>query len=239
MSFRLARTAQRQFRVLEGVEHAGIQRALDYREAERGPALVFEYDPNAVRLDRYLGQKLAGLTLGRRLALIRQLGEAMAYAHGKRLYHRGLAPQSILVRDPDGDAPRLQITNWQVASRSEGTSVGAAMTAGTLHVEDHLADRAKVYLAPDAVADGDEGAARADVFSRGAIAYHILTGRPPVTNPFDLPSRLREGNGLLLSGTMNGAGRWLEELVRVQADRSTAPPAALDHSPPTGRPHKS
>jgi hypothetical protein len=76
----------------------------------------------------------------------------MAYAHGKRLYNRGLAPQSILVRDPDGDAPRLQISNWQVASRSEGTSVGAAMTAGTLHVEDHLADPAKVYLLPDAPA---------------------------------------------------------------------------------------
>jgi hypothetical protein len=58
---------------------------------------------------------------------------------------------------------------------------------------------------------------------------HILTGRPPVTNPFDLPSRLREGNGLLLSGTMNGAGRRLEELARVYADRSTAPPAALHH----------
>ena len=68
-----------------------------------------------------------------------------------------------------------------------------------LHVEDHLADPAKVYLDPDAVADGDEGTARADVFSRGAIAYHILTGRPPVTNPFDLPSRLREGNGLFYS----------------------------------------
>jgi hypothetical protein len=53
-----------------------------------------------------------------------------------------------------------------------------------------------------------------------------VTRRPEA---FDLPSRLREGNGLLLSGTMNGAGCWLEELVRVYADRSTAPPAALDH----------
>jgi serine/threonine protein kinase len=65
-----------------------------YREAELGPALVFEHDPNAARLDRYLarGQGI----FDQRLALIRQLGEAMAYAHGKRIYHRGLAPQSIL-----------------------------------------------------------------------------------------------------------------------------------------------
>jgi serine/threonine protein kinase len=92
-------------------------RVLDYREAELGPALVFEHDPNAPRLDRYLGQRLADLALDQRLALIRQLGEAMAYAHGKRIYHRGLAPQSILVRDPDAATPRLQIMNWQVASR--------------------------------------------------------------------------------------------------------------------------
>ncbi|MFK4511795.1 BREX system serine/threonine kinase PglW [Bradyrhizobium daqingense] len=216
---RLARTAQREFRILEGVEHPGIQRVLDYREAELGPALVFEHDPNAVRLDRYLSQKLAGLALRQRLALIRQLGEAMAYAHGKRLFHRGLAPQSVLVRDPDSNEPRLQIMNWQVASRGEGTSVGAAMTIGTLHVEDHLADRAKIYFAPEAASAGDEGGARADVFSLGSIAYHILAGRAPVSNPLDLPGRLREGNGLLLSGAINGAGRWLQEMVRV----STAP----------------
>jgi serine/threonine protein kinase len=216
---RLARTALREFRVLEGVEHVGIQRVLDYREAELGPALVFEHDPNAARLDRYLGQRLAGFDLEQRLALIRQLGEAMAYAHGKRLYHRGLAPQSILVRDPEGDTPRLQITNWQVASRGQGTSSSAPVTTGTLHVEDHLTDPARVYQAPEAVAGRDEGAARADVFSLGAIAYHILSGRAPATSQLDLPGRLKEGNGLLLSGAMNGAGRWLEELVRV----STAP----------------
>ena len=93
------------------------------------------------------------------------------------------------------------------------------MTAGTLHVEDHLVDPAKVYLAPEATAGADEGAARADVFSLGTIAYHILTGRPPAPSPLDLPERLREGNGLLVSDAMNGAGRWLEEMVRV----STAP----------------
>ena len=60
---RLARTAKREASILEGVEHAGIQRVLDYREAELGPALVFEHDPNALRLDRFLGLRLAQLTL--------------------------------------------------------------------------------------------------------------------------------------------------------------------------------
>jgi hypothetical protein len=153
----------------------------------------------------------------------------MAYAHGKRLYNRGLAPQSILVRDPDGDAPRLQISNWQVASRSEGTSVGAAMTAGTLHVEDRFADPAKVYAAPDAVADGDEGAARTRRMLPRCHRLPHCHGAPACHKPVRPADRLREGNGLVLSGTMNGAGRRLEELARVYADRSTAPPAALAH----------
>lgn len=216
---RLARTAQREFRVLEGVEHPGIQRVLDYREAELGPALVFEHDPDSKRLDRYLVEKRQALSLTDKLNLVRQLGEAMAYAHGKRLYHRGLAPQNVLVRRPDGDQPRLQITNWQVASRGEGSSAGDVMTAGTRHVEDHLSDPAKVYLAPEANADTDEGAAQADVFSLGAIAYHILAGRPPAKSPLDLPALLREGKGLRVSATINGVGEWTEELVRV----ATAP----------------
>ncbi len=216
---RLARTAQREFRVLEGVEHPGIQRVLDYREAELGPALIFEYDPAALRLDRFLAQKQQTLSFVQKLALVRQIGEAMAYAHGKRLYHRGLAPQNVLVRNPDGDEPRLQVTNWQVASRGEGSTSGALMTSGTQHVEDHLSDPAKLYVAPEATAGGAEGAAQADVFSLGAVAYHIFAGRPPADSPLDLPGLLREGGGLRLSGAVNGVGRWLEEMVRA----ATAP----------------
>lgn len=216
---RLARTARRESKILEGLEHQGIQRVLDYREAELGPALVFEHDPEALRLDRFMSQRLSKLSLEERLALIRQLAEAMAYAHGKRLYHRGLAPQSVLVRAAGSDAPRLQITNWQVASRAEGSTSGAVMTVGTLHVGDHIADPAKLYLAPEAGTAGDAGAAQADVFSLGAIAYHLLSGRPPAASPLELPVRLRESNGLLLSSAMNGVGRWLDEMVRA----ATAP----------------
>ena len=183
--------------------------------------MELEAPPEAAgqRLDRYLARKHDSLSLVQRLALVRQLAEAMSFAHGKSLYHRGLAPQNILVRNVESDTPRLQITNWQVASRGEGSSAGMAMTAGTKHIEDHLSDPAKLYSAPQATDGNDEGAARADVFSLGAIAYHIFAGRPPVDTPLELPARLREGNGLRLSGAVNGVGTWLEEMVRV----ATAP----------------
>jgi serine/threonine protein kinase len=212
---RLARTARREARVLEGLEHPGLQRVPEYREAELGPALVFEHDPEALRLDRFIAARLPQLSLVDRLALIRQLAEAIAYAHGKRLYHRGLSPQSVIVRDASSPTPRVQIVNWQVANRAAGSTGGTLITAGTEHIDDHVADPAKIYLAPEAASVGDAGAAQADVFSLGAISYHLLTGRCPAASPLELPARLKEGNGLLLSGVMNGVGRWLEEMVRA------------------------
>ena len=71
------------------------------------------------------------------------------------------------------------------------------MTAGTSHIEDHLTDPAKVYLAPEAATVGDEGAAAA--MSSLRRLPHIFTGRPPAPSPLDLPTQLRDGNGLLIS----------------------------------------
>jgi serine/threonine protein kinase len=143
---RLARTAQREFKVLEGVDHPGILRARDFRETELGPALVFEHDPEVLRLDRFLARRLKDLSVDDRLGLLRQLAEAIAYTHGRRLHHRGLALQNILVRTPESNRPRLLVTNWLVASCEEGGASAYPITAGALHLEDHFSDPAKVYL---------------------------------------------------------------------------------------------
>jgi hypothetical protein len=129
---RLGRMAAREFRVLEGIDHPGILRVLHFEESELGPALVFEHDPAAMRLDQFLAQYLRDLTLEMRLDLLRQLSVGLGYAHGKRLYHQGLTPQNILVRDPASDRPRVQIMNWQVAIRGEGsTSVPLMLETST------------------------------------------------------------------------------------------------------------
>ena len=126
---RLGRMAEREFRVLGGIEHPGILKVFDYRDSELGPALIFEHDPKAERLDRFLSARLVGLTAEARLALLRQLAEALGHAHSRRLYHRGLAPQNILVRGGSDGEPRLQIMNWQVASRGEGSQTAFPVRA--------------------------------------------------------------------------------------------------------------
>ena len=52
---------------------------------------------------------------------MRQIAEVVRFAHDKKVVHRGLCPQSILVTDPATPHPRIKILNWQVGYR-EGSA---------------------------------------------------------------------------------------------------------------------
>ncbi len=97
---RLTRAAAREFQIIQTLDHTNILPVLDYKEHEHGPALLFRYlDPNAVRLDHFLATHGHKLETGQRLDLLRQVADAIRYAHRKRVIHRSLGPQSILVSD--------------------------------------------------------------------------------------------------------------------------------------------
>ena len=91
------RQARREFEILEGIDHPGILKVKDYKETELGPALIFDHDPKAMRLDHLLRDSGKDLSITQRLQLVRDIAETLKYAHAKRLYHRALGPQSILV----------------------------------------------------------------------------------------------------------------------------------------------
>ena len=117
----ITRAAQREFELLAPLQHPGIVRALDLHEHELGPALVFERDPTEVRLDHFLDQRGASLNLFDRLAMLRDLAETVASAHGRRLSHRALSPRSVLVVRPGAPAQqRFCIINWQTGARDGG-----------------------------------------------------------------------------------------------------------------------
>ena len=212
------RQARREFEVLEGIDHPGILKVKDYKETELGPALVFDHDPKAVRLDHLLRDHRTRLTVTQRLQLVRDIAETLKYAHSKRLYHRALGPQSILVQDIESIHPQLRLMNWQTASRNVGDSASpdtVHRTTGTRHVEDYVEDPGLVYLAPETTRADPAHGPSLDVFSLGCIAYHVFSGQPPAESVLDMTEKLRIGQGLSLSDVMDGCGARQQELVHV------------------------
>ena len=211
------RQARREFEILEGIDHPGILKVKDYKETELGPALIFDHDPKAVRLDHLLRERGKTLTVTQRLQLVRDIAETLKYAHSKRLYHRALGPQSILVHDLDGGAMRVRLMNWQTASRNVGDLASpytVHRTTGTRHVEDYVEDPGLIYLAPETTrADPAQGPSL-DVFSLGCIAYYLFSGQPPAESVLSLSEKLRVGQGLRLSDTMDGCGARQQELIQ-------------------------
>ena len=95
------------------------------------------------------------------------LAEAISHAHSRGVIHRDLKPANILIDELD--APHL--TDFGLAkelnSGSDLTLTGQALGSAS-------------YMAPEqAQGRNAELTAATDIYSLGAILYHLLTGRPP------------------------------------------------------------
>lgn len=209
--------AKREFKILEGIEHTGILQCRDYKETELGPALIFDHDPKAIRLDHLIRDHAARLDVGRRLELVREIAEVLKFAHSRRLYHRALGPQSVLVRGVESGELRVQLMNWQTAARQSstaGTTSTMHHTTGTQHVEAYVEDPGLVYLAPETTRADLSHGAELDVFSLGCLTYLIFAGEPPATSTLEMVAKLRQGPGLRLSDVLDGCSPSLHELVK-------------------------
>ncbi|SMG34832.1 BREX system serine/threonine kinase PglW [Paraburkholderia susongensis] len=207
--------AQREFKILEGIEHSGILRCRDYKDTELGPALIFDHDPKAVRLDHLIRDHGQRMHAGHRLALVRQIAEVLKFAHSRRLFHRALGPQSVLVRGVESGELNVQLMNWQTAAR-EAASPGSSVnyTTGTQHVEAYVDDPGLVYLAPETTRADPAHGAELDIFSLGCLTYLIFSGQAPATSTLELADKLRLGPGLRLSDVLDGCSTHLHELVQ-------------------------
>ena len=212
----IRRAAQREFQILEGIHHPGLLSALEYKDHERGAALIFEHDPDSIRLDHFVQQNGPRLGVEQRLTLLRQIAETVQYAHEKKVVHRALSSQSILISAPSSMLPRAQILNWQAGYRdaSGSTSSTPRQVTGTAHLEALIEDAATVYMAPEAASVDGTAGEHSDLFSLGAIAYFLFSGQPPGASSLEVSEKLRESKGLRLSSVIDGASRELEELIQ-------------------------
>ncbi len=222
----IQRAAVREFQLHNSLSHEGILKAEHYQTHELGPALIYPLVPGAVRLDHYLSQYHETLSVDIRLSLIRRIAEAVRYAHGKRVVHRALSPYCILVENSESNRPGVKILNWQTGRRTQDGFTDGSSHSGTIHPDLLAEDLSLLYMAPEAIRATNATEPSVDVFSLGAVAYHIFAGRPPAGKLVDLIARLGEQRGLDISLDLDGVGRELRNLIKYATN-----PDVLDRWP--------
>ncbi|GAA3377820.1 BREX system serine/threonine kinase PglW [Streptomyces sannanensis] len=224
--------ARREAAVLKRFRHPGAVQLKDYYPSghSAGPALLFDYHPQTMKLDEYLVQYGEKLDVLGRMALVRQLAETMRSAHSSRIHHRALAARSVHVlprnRGRKGQAvgeeaawlsPRLQISDWQIATqRSLGSSQGGGATrfAPTALSAMHIAEGSDPYLAPELTALNADPV-YLDVYGLGVLTYLLVTGKAPAASQAELLARLEAGEGLRPSSLVDGLSEDIDFLVQA------------------------
>lgn len=100
--------------------------------------------------------------------ILRDVADAMAYAHQQGVIHRDIKPENVMLT-----GRHAMVTDFGVAKAvSNATDRQALTTAG-------VALGTPAYMAPEQVAADPRVDHRADIYAFGATAYELLTGQPP------------------------------------------------------------
>jgi eukaryotic-like serine/threonine-protein kinase len=150
----------REARMAARLDHPNVVQVFDVGEEEGRPYIVMEYVDGGTVADRIDGRRRS-LPRGEAVALLSQLCDGLGHAHAKKLVHRDIKPQNLLLRRSDDC---LKITDFGIARAAEETTrlTRPGKVIGT--------DR---YMAPEQLADGKITAAT-DVYACGVVAGELL-----------------------------------------------------------------
>lgn len=151
--------------ILASLAHPNIARLLDGGiDASGRPYFVMEHVEGAPITD---WARDHGLSLRERVALLRKVCDAVAYAQRRLVVHRDLKPSNILV-DDQGEPHLLDFGIAKVL----GDAPGAHETRTDLRV------LSPAYAAPEQIQGGAISTAT-DVHALGVVLYELLTGELP------------------------------------------------------------
>ena len=245
---KVRQVAEHEYRIMSRLANDRLLRPRDMVDNDLGVGLVYPLDEKFQRLDLWLADQAGQIPVLGQLALLRQVAEAVAYAHRNRVVHRGLTPHAVLVRPgPDGGM-RVLVGDWRSAGTVGGASStgvpgsgvtglmgvsdgasqgpgqpGALVRPGAVDVDRRLAE---AFEAPEGVWNRDADRIRLDVFALGALAYFVLSGRPPASDRAALRERLHREGGLDLSADLPQVPQAIRAMV-LDATR----PAVSDRLP--------
>jgi tRNA A-37 threonylcarbamoyl transferase component Bud32 len=162
---------EREVRATAGLSHPNTVEVYDYGRTRDGTYyFVMEYLPGLNLAE--LVERHGPVPPGRVVYLLRQICGALGEAHAAGLIHRDIKPSNVLAARRGGQDDVAKLLDFGLVRPA------AAPSAAGLSADGQVVGT-PLYMSPEQAGGGREVDERSDIYSLGAVAYHLLTGRPP------------------------------------------------------------
>jgi serine/threonine-protein kinase len=101
--------------------------------------------------------------------ILREVADALAYAHNRNVIHRDIKPDNIIIDEETG---RAMVTDFGIA-RALTDSGDSRLTATGMAIG------TPAYMSPEQSAGDRAIDGRSDLYSLGVVGYQMLCGQPP------------------------------------------------------------
>ncbi|HEY2054500.1 MAG TPA: protein kinase [Solirubrobacterales bacterium] len=174
-------------RAVAKISHPNVVAVIDAGEDGGYPYIVFEYVEGETLKARI--NRIGALDVQESLAYAIEIGRGLTVAHARKMIHRDIKPQNVLI-DAEG---RAKLTDFGISRQLE--KEGMTATGRVLGTTD--------YVAPEQ-AMGRGVDQRSDIYSLGVVLFEMLTGHVPFQADSQVGVAMKHVN---------------EELPDVQGDR--------------------
>jgi serine/threonine-protein kinase len=105
--------------------------------------------------------------------LLREVADALSYAHSQGVVHRDIKPENILISGNHALVTDFGVSKALSSATSEHPTEGPTLTSLG------IALGTPAYMAPEQAAADPHVDARADIYALGMVGYELFTGRTP------------------------------------------------------------
>ncbi|MFL5465110.1 MAG: serine/threonine-protein kinase [Gemmatimonadaceae bacterium] len=101
--------------------------------------------------------------------ILREVADALAYAHGRNVIHRDIKPDNIIIEEETG---RAMVTDFGIARALTDTGDSRLTATG-------MAIGTPAYMSPEQSAGDRAIDGRSDLYSLGVVGYQMMCGQTP------------------------------------------------------------